>query len=403
MEIAERISLIEASLEAIAEDCHGFVPKRKSTGLYSGKAGLVLFYAYLARQTGKERHFDLYSRLLDECILDVNDVALSGTLVAGVPGIAWLIRHLVHIGMLDESAVELLEPLEPLIVESLEVDLARKDYELFTGVAGKGLYFLEGPMTPIARRGIERILEILQEGAVAEGEGISWLREKWSTGEVFFDLGVPHGISGIILFLCRVSGTGIEPDGVRRLIEGAVAWVMSKEQAGGLGHFPHIAGREFSGRLAWCYGDLGVASALLAAGEALSLPDLKEKALATFRKDAARDIRTASVFRHKQYGIYDRGLCHGTAGIALIFNHMYKKTGGEEHRHAAEYWTDLTLSIKPAGKGKGLAGYLFPHTDSDKRWVSNPYLLEGSTGVGLFYLSLLNEERSAWKKLLMLP
>ncbi len=135
----------------------------------------------------------------------------------------------------------------------------------------------------------------------------------------------------------------------------------------------------------------------------MSSPDLKKKALAIFRKDAARDIHTSSVFRHKHYGIYDRGLCHGTAGIAHIFNSIYKMTDSEEFRRAAEYWTDLTLSIKLADKGKGLAGYLFPGTKIDKCWIRNPYMLEGSTGVGLFYLSLLNEEQSALKKLFMLP
>jgi lantibiotic modifying enzyme len=403
MEAAERKYLAEAALEEIADGCHRFVPPTKAAGLYSGKGGLVLFYAYLARQTGKEQHLDLYSKLLDECIREANAITLSGTFVMGLPGIGWMIRHLMNMGMLDESGNELLEVIEPHLMNALEVERQRLDYEFFTGVTGMGLYLLEGPLTPFAREGIQRILEILEEGAIPEGDGIAWLRKKISSGEIYYDLGIPHGIPGIILFLCRVSATEIEPALVRRLLQGAVNWLLAQENPTGRGHFPHVSGKSFSGRLAWCYGDLGVAAALLAAGETLDSPTLRAKAMALFDKDATRDIQTAMVFRHKQYGIYDRGLCHGTSGIALFFQHLFRKTGCPDYLRATEYWTDLTLSIKRSAKGTGIAGHLFPSLDAEKRWIKNPYLLEGSAGVGLFYLSTLNEEQSGWETLFMLP
>jgi lantibiotic modifying enzyme len=402
MELTERNEILNASLERIGDECLTFRSGKKNIGLYGGKAGLVLFYAYLYRQTGCEHHFEAFSRLLDECILSVNAITLSGTFVSGVSGIGWLIRHLVNLGVLDESSVELLDDVEPHILQSLEVDLLRKDYEIFTGVAGKGLYFLEGPMTPTAKKGIERILEILQEGAVIDDDGMAWLKKSRHSDEFYYDLGIPHGIPGIILLLCRVSETNIERDLVLRMIDGAASWVLSKECHKRRGYFPHIAGREFIGRLAWCYGDLGVGAALLAASETLSSPALKEKAMMIFSKEAEKDISSANVFRHRRFGIHDRGLCHGTAGIALFFTNMYKKTGMAGLRDAADYWTNYTLSIKKTDKKQGVGGYLFPGTDPDNNWIKNPYLLEGTIGVGLFYLSMLNEAQTSWERLFML-
>jgi|GEM_PF-3906888 lantibiotic modifying enzyme len=311
MELTERNEILKASLERIGNECLTYRSSKKNVGLYGGKAGLVLFYAYLYRQTGREHHFEAFSRLLDECILSVNASTLSGTFVAGVSGIGWLIRHLMNIGMLDESSVEILDEIEPHILQSLEVDLLRKEYEIFTGVAGKGLYFLEGPMTQTAKKGIERILEILQEGAVVDDDGIAWLKNSWHSGEIYNDLGIPHGIPGIILFLCRVSETNIERDLVLRLIDGATSWVLSKECHKGRGYFPHVAGREFIGRLAWCYGDLGVGAALLAASETLSSPALREKSMTIFSKEAERDISSANVFQHG-------GSAYMTGGFAMV-------------------------------------------------------------------------------------
>jgi hypothetical protein len=73
---------------------------------------------------------------------------------------------------------------------------------------------------------------------------------------------------------------------------------------------------------------------------------------------------------------------------------------------AADYWTNYTLSIKKTDKKKGVGGYLFPGTGSgihsDNNWIKNPYLLEGTTGVGLFYLLMLNEAQTSWERLFML-
>jgi lantibiotic biosynthesis protein len=401
MEAYERQRLLHESLEKIADECPGFKPKQNNVGLLDGKAGLVLFYAYLYRQSNDERHFDLFSRLLDECILEIGDATLGSSFVAGITGIGWLIRHLVDIGLIDDSSLSLLQVIEPHILESLQSDEEAKNFEFFTGTAGKGIYFLEGQMTEASREGIGQILKILKTGAIPQDHGIAWLTRSRTTGEIYYDMGLPHGIPGIILFLCKVFKAGIYRDEAAELIKGAVDWILSKEQHLGMGYFPHIIGREFAGRVAWCYGDLGVAAALLEASAILLSPELKEKALSIFRKEASRDIQSAMVFKNERFDMFDRGFCHGTAGIALFFNIYYKRTRIDALRAAADYWTDFTLSIKKTGKGRGIGGYIFPTPASRDIWRKSPYVLEGSGGVGLCYLSLLNDQPLPWEKIFL--
>lgn len=402
MDAKERTGLMRTSLERIAEECKAYKPKNNPVGLFSGKAGMALFYAYLYRWSGNQDHFDQFSLQLDECFAAMGDATMGSSLVGGIAGVGWLVRHLVAIELLEESSLDSLEMIEKYILQGLYRDGESKRFEIFTGAAGKGLYFLEGPMTVAGQEGIEHILEILRSGAIPEDGGIAWLTKNWRGDETYFDLGIPHGVPGIILFLCRVSRIGIQRDLVLELLDGAVRWVLAKERRMGVGYFPHIVGREFTGRLAWCYGDMGVAAALLEAAEVLSIPALKEKACMLLDKEGSRDLASSRVFKHPRYNLHDRGLCHGTAGIALCFNSFYKKTGIDNLQRVRDYWTDITLSIKTTGAGRGIGGYIFPSSDNKNIWQKKPYVLEGSAGVGLFYLSMLNEDQLPWERIFLL-
>lgn len=392
------------SIGKIADESPAFRAKKYDVGLLDGKAGLALFYAYLYRRTGDQRHYDLYSCLLDECFTGMGrgNAMVIGTFVAGITGIGWLVRHLVSIELLDESSLGSLDVIETYILKALEQDRENNNFQFYTGLAGKGLYFLEGPITETGYKSIGIILSSLQAGAINQDRGIAWLTKSLATDDIYYDMGIPHGIPGIILFLCKVCKAGIHRDLALDLLAGAVEWLLSKEQHSGLGYFPHIIGREFTGRLAWCYGDLGIAAALLEASEVLMSQDLKEKALSIFDKEASRDIQSAMVFKSDRFNIYDRGLCHGTSGIALFFNSIYKKTGKDNLKMAADYWTDFTLSIKTTSKQRGIGGLIFPVPLPKDSWRKRPYVLEGSAGVGLSYLSLLENEQLPWERIFML-
>src|SRR5581483_8789549 len=165
MEVLERADLLRMALDSIAAECPAFKPKKSAVGLFSGKAGLALFYAYLYRWSGNQEHIDQFSLLLDECFAEMGNATMGSSFVGGITGIGWLIRHLVSIGLLEEDSLQSLEVIEKYILQSLARDGESKRYEIFTGIAGKGLYFLEGPMTAAGEEGIEHILSVLQSGA----------------------------------------------------------------------------------------------------------------------------------------------------------------------------------------------------------------------------------------------
>jgi hypothetical protein len=88
-----------------------------------------------------------------------------------------------------------------------------------------------------------------------------WQRENCPNG--YYNLGVAHGIPGIIHFLSEVSAREIVPqDRVRRLLEGSGEWLIAHARpAGSQSRFSSwfVPGQESAdGRMARCYGDIGL-------------------------------------------------------------------------------------------------------------------------------------------------
>jgi lantibiotic modifying enzyme len=145
------------------------------------------------------------------------------------------------------------------------------------------------------------------------------------------------------------------------------------------------------GRLAWCYGDPGVGAALWQIGVNCNRPDWQADAIGILHRAATRRDTAAN-------RVMDACICHGTAGLALLFYKMAILSGHTEFTEAATHWTLATLDH---GQQEGAAGgYLFLTTGD--RYVSSWSLLEGVAGVGLTLLALLDSETLGWESGLLI-
>ena len=148
-----------------------------------------------------------------------------------------------------------------------------------------------------------------------------------------------------------------------------------------------------SSRLAWCYGDLGIGIALYQTAMIIKDKNLEMESLEILKHTTKRrDLQENRVI--------DAGLCHGTAGIAHIYNRMFNYTGDEIFKESALYWIDQTLKF---GKfPDGFAGYKTWKTEKYGGWVNDTGLLEGIAGVGLMFISALSDIEPRWDHCLLL-
>jgi len=177
----------------------------------------------------------------------------------------------------------------------------------------------------------------------------------------------------------------------------AVPWLLAHQNP------PHLASRFSSffspgqewepSRLAWCYGDLGIAVALMTAARGAGERDWERAALEIARAAAARPMERADVS--------DPGLCHGAAGNLHLFNRLYQATGEPELAAAARVWLHRLLDMRQPGAGLGGFLVLLPDEHQQRAWRADPGFLTGSAGIGLALLAAATPVEPAWDRLLL--
>ena len=417
-EIAERAREAVAAIAAALPQSPAWLPgpmdPEKETAwrasLAAGDAGHALFYAYLGfhqERTGESLMSgdpaEIALERLDRATEAVAAAPMSESLWTGFPGIAWANDHLA--GRLFEAADEDSgQGVDEALLSLLANPGWPGGYDLINGLAGLGVYALEGLPRLSAADCLERIVERLGERADRTGEGIAWFSPPESLPsfqlEAFpgglYNLGASHGMAGVLAVLgeaCRAEVAGVR---ARRLLEGAVPWLLARREEPARGFlFPHFFHPDVAARpsrLAWCYGDPGMAATLLVAARGAGEPAWEREAAAIALHAAGR---TAEVS-----GVRDACLCHGAAGLGHLFNRLYQATALEPLAAAARAWFERALDLcEPAS---GVGGFRAWATDlaGVSGWRDDPGLLEGAAGVGLALLAALSPIDPEWDRLL---
>jgi hypothetical protein len=313
-------------------------------------------------------------------------------LFGGITQIGWTVAHLGEGSIVAEIGARI----DDQALRALAGD--DRTFDLIGGAVGTGVYALErgDAGLPVATR----VLTRLEELARPRGGGRAWFtppellpdwqRERAPTG--YWNLGLAHGTPGVVALLARYVRGGIEATRARALLEEAVTYLTSARNAAGA--YPGIENDgDGVGRLAWCYGNLGVAVALLSAASACDRGPWRDEALALARGCAARPFETS--------GVIDAGLCHGSAGAMHLFHRLFRATGEPAFAEATRRWLDRTLALRSTHAIGG-----FPAVELDDtgaaRCTADPSLLSGAAGVALALRALVDDVEPLWDRLLLL-
>ena len=368
-----------------------------------GYAGAALFYAYLHAASANDGAADRALEAIDRSTSALAERQLLPALYSGFLGVGWVVTHLTRdlfdgdaglAGEIDDALRQLLTNVED-----------RLTFELIYGLAGYGTYLVERLPDPGAAALLDRVLDLLEESRDASGVWHTdpgwmspWQREQMPHG--CYNLGVAHGIPGVIGFLAAAKREGVDDPRLERFADDAVQWTLARKWDSPSSLFPAfipVGGEPYPTRTAWCYGDLGVAAVLLSAAQSFGRDDWKREALAIARIAARRSPEEAMV--------RDAGLCHGSTGIAHLVNRMAQASGDQELRDAAERWYRVALDMRRPGQG--IAGLLswVDVTENGKtvgwQWKSEPGFLSGVAGIGLGLLAAVTDSEPAWDRVLL--
>ncbi|MCX8489451.1 MAG: hypothetical protein ORN54_00100, partial [Cyclobacteriaceae bacterium] len=250
----------------------------------------------------------------------------------------------------------------------------------------------------------EYIVLDLESLAIKEGNSQSafWYKSPVITdhgdSQKVIDMGLAHGLPSIIIFLSNLSSIGISTEKCEQLVESCFSWMISKKEnvtKEGF-YFPiSIDGTAKSFNpddLRWCYSDLGIAMSFYLAGTNLKLGHIAELGL-EMALNCAQRSKTFKMFK-----MNESHLCHGSAGVAHMFNRFFNYTGVPIFQEASVYWFDQTLKNFNPKLSSGFLSW----QGSNYGWTEQEGLLEGAAGIGLAMISAISDVEPKWDRCLLL-
>ncbi len=369
-----------------------------------GRSGVALFHAY--REVAGMGGGDDAVALLERAIDTVGECEPDATLFTGFPGVAWAGEHFRKLageeapGREDANA-----DVDAILDEGL---LAAEDtaleWDLVEGLSGIAVYAYERLPRASGRDLLAKVVDALASAAHHETNGLAWRtprrrrRVEVSAEDPEWDLGLAHGVPGVIAALGLAVGAGVRTEEATRLLDGAVPWLLAQRlPLGDISCFPSYTGRDVApvpARCAWCYGDPGVAVALLGAARRAGRPEWE---------DAARRIaRLAASVRDRRDDVVDAQFCHGAAGVAHIFLRLHRATGDGALADAARHWFGRALAMRRPGHGlAGFRTWTYERTQEGE-WMDDPRLLTGIAGTGLALLGAVADIEPDWDRAFLL-
>lgn len=369
--------------------------------LANGDAGIALLHTYAAQISGDADDGRAAEDYIERAVDGVAEHALGPGLFIGFTGVAWANQHLQHALFGGYDGDDPNAAVDAALRDALAVDAWTGDYELVRGLAGI-LAFAAAHCDPDAGVALARpALDHLAALAVDRDGGVTW----WTPASLLvpsqaarfprghINLGLAHGVPGVVGALARAHRAGVGGPRALELLHGAVAWLLTATRPDDGGStYAYFAGDDATGnacRSAWCYGDPGVAAALLLAADAAGEPRWRERAVAIAERDARRPVDDTYVV--------DAGVCHGAAGLGHLYNRMHQATGSPALGDAARAWFERALAMREPDAG--VAGYraLLPsEPGAAPDWQDTPGYLNGAAGIALCLMAATADIEPAW-------
>jgi hypothetical protein len=281
----------------------------------SGLPGVALAHAVLAEAGLGDAHGARCAELVERGLAAVAGLGGEPGLARGLAGLGFVLAHL---GVDDDEALGGIDARVGDAVTTLD------HFDLLHGLTGLLVYARERGDDALARRVIEALL--------ARAEGGAWRSAadpRFAGPELiarhpggWFTPGVAHGVAAPVAALAACAW---HPGAATAARQG-MGWLWEARGGDARRWFGRVVGEPVDRSPGWCYGDEGIATALVAGAAALDDADWAARWRAIARDAAARPSDPAQ-------GV---SLCHGAAGLLVMHLRLAHATGEACFAAAAE-------------------------------------------------------------------
>jgi hypothetical protein len=369
-------------------------------GLLSGTAGSLFLLCYYQEYVKASTYMDIVEQRVMDAFDTINDTQFSNlTYSNGLTGFLWTLKNLNENEYIDIDLSDVADSATPLLGDFMMGKMDTGEYDFLHGSLGVANYFLDME-DEAAIKLVKAFNEKLFAKAIQhEDDTLSFL----STVNIndatvpVVNLSLSHGMASIIYYLQRcLKNKNIASEEIKKKLQQIISFYRKNQNDTTVesSYFPSWIKDEVpntKGRLAWCYGDLGVGLVFHRAAEVLGDPELKTYSIQILKNTLTR-------LDPVKESIKEGGICHGGSGLVKMYRTIHRATGINDFNTAADHWLNITL--QQATHADGYAGY---KTYAGERGYENDCgLLEGVGGIGIVFLEELMGKSLSWDKSLLL-
>jgi lantibiotic modifying enzyme len=368
-------------------------------GLFSGLSGELLYLWQVSQHDEKLVNEYIFNEKFQFLQNNLSLAASKFNLSSGLTGLGWFFEY-INQNQAEGYDTELCEDIDGILLKTLSVTPWQGEIEMVLGLAGMSIYGARRQLKSDQAVFYGKLINHFESLATQVSDNtLTWQQPQYSVylfdknniEKPEYNLGLAHGVPGIIAAILPALNIPSLYARNKNLLTQSCDWLLQQQLdiKESQSYFSSSIDSKHYSRLGWCYGDLTIALTLHRVGKALELPSYIEKSIEISLHAASRDEVNGIV--------NDAGLCHGSAGLALIFKLLYQEIGLVELQQASDKWLDFTLKFFD---DKGLAG-LYKLSGIDQTHSECTGFLEGYAGIGLCLLTLLNGDDD-WTDCLLL-
>lgn len=325
-----------------------------SAGLNDGILGLSLFYLYFYEFSKDESALTQISTYIDQA---TNYITNSQCEPHELIEFGDYLCFLNEKGFIDnKETLKYLKQLNPLIKTLFKTRIKEKDLDSLSGCIAIGHYYLRIQHLIDYNNQLIQLINLLEQEAVLSDSGIFWYFKNTETKKTNIELGIYHGVAGIIYFLASAYEQKIAQKTCISMIHNAVSYLSGQKKKKDNTLFDIDA--LFHKRISYhnlAYGDIGIGYVLFKTGEII---DCKQ-----YIDEGIEILEHAALFLDdKQEYIRDAELIYGSSGLMTIFSFFYGYNNSPLFLKAKTYWLSKTLdynnnNTKWAGYETFINGY----------------------------------------------
>jgi lantibiotic modifying enzyme len=388
-------------VQKIAADLvHNYKKIPTQGGIYDSKIGLAMFLADYTLHTQDHQFEDVIYQCVTNCL---ENIGLEHKLsLSGIAGIGWGLNYLVSREVFENDEVApYLHRLASVVTESLYMPNEAVQYDLMHGFIGKILFLIaqyHNGLTSKAdlQAAIRTSLQYLQTTATKDSTGIAW---KYALrNDIDYSVGLSHGQPAILMYLCELLYLDIlsdtEHQQISEWIEGIIQWILDKREVNDQQTIVYpqtiTSGEKPAcyNRLAWCYGDFGVAIAFLNAGKLLNNEAYTNEGKLLLLQTTQVPVTKSGIRENPERSSeLEMGICHGVAGVAHMFHRFAQVYPEPSLQQSTTHWFDLMLKNakmdQPYVDWKAL---VVSEEGTKSEWLPEEGLLLGAIGMGMVLL-----------------